>query len=309
MRRLFEAYIGESNKDYYLQKFEVFEWQPSGLRPSWNWSAFLATGLWALYRKMYGWFFGWWGLITLSSILGKSISPLLAAPIILISTVGFAIFANSIYYNKCKEKIAIAQLTYKNESSLLGHLTRKGGVHLSVVWVFVFVFITGVITSIVIPKLSKSSNTADASISDLDWLKNQVADLERRCSKNDFMGCDGLGIMYGMGKGVQQDKFKAVELFTKACDGGFAGGCLSLGFKYAVGEGVRQDKRKAVELLIKACDGGESNGCLAVGGSYMYGEGVKKDKAKALQVYGKACDMKNELGCNYYASLKNEGVR
>jgi hypothetical protein len=67
--------------------------------------------------------------------------------------------------------------------------------------------------------------------------------------------------MYEKGKGVQQDYFKAVELYTKACDGGNANGYNNLGVMYANGEGVQQDNFKAVELFKKACSDGNANGC------------------------------------------------
>ena len=38
-------------------------------------------------------------------------------------------------------------------------------------------------------------------------------------------GCSNLGFMYGTGDGVRQNKIKAKELFSKACDGGDMSGC------------------------------------------------------------------------------------
>ena len=39
------------------------------------------------------------------------------------------------------------------------------------------------------------------------------------------------------------------------------------------------------------------------------GSGVRKDHLQAIEYFRKACDLKNELGCNNYATLKNQGVR
>jgi TPR repeat protein len=78
---------------------------------------------------------------------------------------------------------------------------------------------------------------------------------------------------------------------------------------YEKGEGVRQDSFKAVELLTKACDGGAAAGCANLGVMYSKGEGVRQDNGKALAMYGKACDLKLEEGCKEYARLKNAGVR
>lgn len=73
---------------------------------------------------------------------------------------------------------------------------------------------------------------------------------------------------------------------------------------YYFGEGVRQDKFKAVELYTKACDGGYALGCWSLGLMYEDGDGVRQNYNKALELYGKACDLKNEYGCENYARLK-----
>ena len=67
---------------------------------------------------------------------------------------------------------------------------------------------------------------------------------ESECARGDALACAAAGESYHLAniKGVRQDKFKAVELFTKACDGGNAIGCFNLGVMYSNGEGVRQDK-------------------------------------------------------------------
>jgi hypothetical protein len=51
---------------------------------------------------------------------------------------------------------------------------------------------------------------------------------------------------------------QSVTQLEKMCNSGNAAACLDLGVKYAEGEGVRQDKFKAVELYQKACDGGNA---------------------------------------------------
>jgi len=38
--------------------------------------------------------------------------------------------------------------------------------------------------------------------------------------------------MYDEGKGVRQDDAKAVSLYKKACDAGYATGCFNLGVMY-----------------------------------------------------------------------------
>ena len=158
MRELYNAVIGKNNKNYYLAKFESFDKQGVGLKPSWNWSALFATGGWALYRKMYGWFFVWWGVLSLSSILEKSGSSVVSGLIVLVSLIVFSTYADSIYHNKVKTKIAVGQLTFRDDSSLLEYLNRKGGVHKWVVWVFGAISIIGVVAAIVLPIIVESKN-------------------------------------------------------------------------------------------------------------------------------------------------------
>jgi TPR repeat protein len=78
---------------------------------------------------------------------------------------------------------------------------------------------------------------------------------------------------------------------------------------YDSGVGVLQDKFKAVEFYQKACEGGYGVGCTNLGVMYANGEGVRQDKSKALEFYGNACNLKNEAGCKNYANLKNQGLR
>ncbi|HHW5018725.1 TPA: tetratricopeptide repeat protein, partial [Haemophilus influenzae] len=50
-----------------------------------------------------------------------------------------------------------------------------------------------------------------------------------------------LGVMYGNGRGVKQDYFKAVNWYRKAAEQGHADAQLNLGYMYEKGRGVKQD--------------------------------------------------------------------
>lgn len=54
-----------------------------------------------------------------------------------------------------KEKIAVAQFSIKEESSLIEHLRRKGGVHAWVIWLFGLVPLIGIVAAVVIPMLAR----------------------------------------------------------------------------------------------------------------------------------------------------------
>lgn len=153
MKNLYEAILGEQNRIYYLMKFELFDRQNSGLQASWNWAAFFLGGIWALYRKMYGWFFAMTGLSILSSIMEDAGAAGLSAIILLVSWITFTIYADSLYHSHIKNKIMAAQLTISDESRLLEYLRYKGGINAWVIWVFCLLPIIGIFAAILIPAL------------------------------------------------------------------------------------------------------------------------------------------------------------
>ena len=151
MRQLYEAILGEKNRIYYQTKFDQFDKKGGGIIASWNWPALLLTGIWALYRKMYGWFFLFWGLATISNILEKSGASGLSAIILGVPAILFAIFSNSLYHKKVIKKIAKAKNDIDDESKLLEYLKYKGGVNTWVIWVFGAIPVIGILAAILIP--------------------------------------------------------------------------------------------------------------------------------------------------------------
>jgi TPR repeat protein len=55
------------------------------------------------------------------------------------------------------------------------------------------------------------------------------------------------------------------EAYKKGCDLGNAKACTNLGYMYEFGKGVAENKYKAVELYRKACNGGDALGCTNLG--------------------------------------------
>jgi hypothetical protein len=148
---LYKAAIGEKNTTYYLTKFEQFDQQGPGLKASWNWPAFFLVGFWALYRKMYGWFFAIWGISILAGIAEKIDQTGLSAVFFLGLWIAFSIYANALYHGKVRKKIEAARLTLRDESRLLSYLRQAGGVHTWVIWAFGLVPIIGIVAAIAIP--------------------------------------------------------------------------------------------------------------------------------------------------------------
>lgn len=156
---LYEAVIGEKSRAYYLTKFEALDQMPPGLKPSWNWAAFLVGGVWALYRKMYGWFFAFWG-VELATQLAFKVFLKLGSPgaglfVFFLPWLAFSVYANALYHRNVKKKIALAQFSIKDESQLIEHLRSKGGVHTWVIWLFGLVPLIGIVAAVVIPMLAR----------------------------------------------------------------------------------------------------------------------------------------------------------
>jgi TPR repeat protein len=99
------------------------------------------------------------------------------------------------------------------------------------------------------------------------------------------------------------DDFKAVQFFTKACNGGNAKGCGALGTMYNEGKGTPQNKDKAAQLFIKACNANEASACNNLGTMYQNGYGMWGNKSKAKELYSKACQLHSQAGCTNYANL------
>lgn len=151
---LYEAAIGEKNQDYYIEKFEAFDENGAEFIASWNWAAFLAGGLWALYRKMYGWFFAWWLLATVAAVLHEVPSPPVQAwlaLILCISWLAFSVFANSLYHAKIKARIDALAKSTSDASKLDKRLRAKNGVNAWVPVVFGALPVIGILAAVVLP--------------------------------------------------------------------------------------------------------------------------------------------------------------
>jgi hypothetical protein len=153
MQPLFDAMLGDKNKAYYLTKFALLEQKGSGLKPSWHWPAFFFGGLWALYRKMYGWFAILVSVTILANALERAGASTASALVFIISWFAFAIFANALYKHHLRKKIEEAKMTITDQDTLLTHLRSKGGVHTWVVWFFVFFAAAGMLTAMLLPLL------------------------------------------------------------------------------------------------------------------------------------------------------------
>jgi Tfp pilus assembly protein PilE len=172
----YKAIIGPKNQEYYLEHFFRFD-DEGKILPGWNWSAFLVTSYWLLYRKMWVhaaiyfvipllllalfWVVGFvvgrgsGFLITLGDFL------YLAAVF-----VGVPMYANALYYKHCKKMIAEVQAMTQDTQRQLDELSGKGGTSKSVVFLVMFLAIVGfvgVVAAIAIPAYQDSAIRARMS--------------------------------------------------------------------------------------------------------------------------------------------------
>lgn len=84
-------------------------------------------------------------------------------------------------------------------------------------------------------------------------------DCEAQCEKGDATSCDRLGALVSAGKHGAADPKKALTLFEKACDGGYADGCTNLGVSLLIGGSP--DPARAAAVLEKACQSGSARAC------------------------------------------------
>lgn len=93
------------------------------------------------------------------------------------------------------------------------------------------------------------------------------------------IGIDALG---------KNDFPTALRQLTTACDGNVASGCFFLAGLYYQGKGVRQDRSRAVKIRARSCDLGDADGCDLTGRQYHNGDGVPQDIGRAITYYRRA---------------------
>ena len=104
-----------------------------------------------------------------------------------------------------------------------------------------------------------------------------------------------IGAMYQYGDGVDQDYEKAIEWYEKAYESGIADGALKIGYMYSCGLGVEQDVNLAEEWYEKAYESGDYACADTIAEYYYTGQGTEQDYAKALEWYEKAYDFNYEF--------------
>ncbi len=152
----YKTALGEKNLGYYLDKFHAFDQKGPGLHASWNWAAFFFTGLWALYRKMYGWFVAWVGILAFFGVASRAALNsqagsfwVLIANFAVVSS--FAAYANSIYHRKIKQRITATENANSDAAQVNRRLSSGAGVHTWVAYIFGGLPVVGILAAIALP--------------------------------------------------------------------------------------------------------------------------------------------------------------
>ncbi|MGL4572602.1 MAG: DUF2628 domain-containing protein [Clostridium sp.] len=95
----FATFVGEKNTEYYLDKFEKYQTNPSFA--SWNWAAFFLGLWWMLYRKMYK----VCGIVFLISFLNSLFLGVFAPIVSLSISIGMGVYGNLFYLKDSMKKI------------------------------------------------------------------------------------------------------------------------------------------------------------------------------------------------------------
>jgi TPR repeat protein len=116
----------------------------------------------------------------------------------------------------------------------------------------------------------------------------------RACSLDLVVGCANQGsVLLRSGRDAE-----ARTALGKACDAKDATACRQFGVLLAQGRGGPADRAAAVPLYEIACNGNDATGCFELAYSYSRGIGVTADLTRIRPLYEKACELGNNAGCN-----------
>jgi Tfp pilus assembly protein PilE len=152
------AFIGESNTQYYLDRFDRIAHGESG---GWHWPGFLVTWYWMLYRKMWVpaliYFFAPYVVgIVLGGFTG--ISPMLGVVLSLAWfaawLIGPGLLANGWYYKHSMNRIRDVRARGGSKDQMLARLEAAGGtsnIAVIIVAILGIVFVIGILAAVAIP--------------------------------------------------------------------------------------------------------------------------------------------------------------
>lgn len=338
---LYEAAIGEKNQAYYLDKFEQFDADGTGFHVSWNWAALFGAGVWALYRKMYVWFFATCALgIILNMVMKLNPAPTVGL-LYLAPGLCFAIFGNSLYHRKVKTQITNAQQSNTDDRKVIRRLNASGGVHTWALYVFGAIPVIGIVAAIAIPAYQNTTKF-DASTAkqpqeeqwgkndksapnEIDWAKGSItpppqvtkeavdwSKFEPIKSAPEKPLSDDDKNEVALALINQREYASALKILSPLAEQGNARAQNSLGAMYNHGDGVAQDFAEAIKWYRLAAQQGNSTSQSNLAAMYGAGDGIEKNYLRAHMWFNLAAITGNQeavKGRNLTAKLLTpEGI-
>jgi len=129
-----------------------------------------------------------------------------------------------------------------------------------------------------------------------------AAFFEQACVLEVPQACATLGSLLWLGRGVKQDRGRAVPLLEKACDAGVASACSNVGVAELEVKALPSDRR-AADAFSRACNGKDAGGCANLGWMRERGRGGKRDLGDAKALYEKACELGSLVGCRNLGAM------
>lgn len=153
---LYKAAIGDTSLTYYLKAFHVRQQDASGdYKIGWNWPAFLVTGLWLLYRKLYIHSIIYIFICSLVNILLKPVNDNLSILCLIFISLIYSLLANSIYKKNIDKKIESSEIACDTFDERIKYLRKHGGTNTALVLVFFFIVCVGIMLAIIIPQMNQ----------------------------------------------------------------------------------------------------------------------------------------------------------
>lgn len=322
----YRAALGPTNQAYYLAFFRRAD-SAGKLLLSWNWPALLCSAFWALYRKMYLWFFVLWVMAALSTLLERAGAGWYSVLVGVLPFVVFPVYANSLYHYSIKKRIEISMSSISGHSRVLDSLRAGGGVHKWVPWVVVAIPVIGILAAIAVPAYqdyskrgnpsavpqsgeSRAKPAAERKSSIFDDLMSPTEEARQyreRADSGEATAQYNLGVMYELGKGVPQDPAEAVTWYRKSADQGLPAAQSAIGRMYLLGLGVPKDATVALEWYRMAADNGDAAAQNNLGAHYEHGLGIPRDYVEAAKWYRRAADQGNVAAQANLGNLYLEG--
>ncbi len=205
----YRAILGAKNQEYYLEHFSRFD-DERKISPTWNWSAFLVTFYWLLYRKMWRNAAIYFVLPYILMLLFLVVGAVAGGAVGFVVTLGYfaylaavfvviPMYANGLYYQQCKKTIETVRSTTQGTQRQLGELAGKGGTsHAAYIFILIitFVAIIGILAAIAIPayqdymtkaRMAQAATVGRAATEYVDNYFSQYRSIPRSLDAANFM--------------------------------------------------------------------------------------------------------------------------